>query len=398
VNQSALYRNNGKGGFEKVAIPPVPGWAIGGGWFDYDSDGDLDLFIVRYVAWDPKAEPYCGDMTQNLRTYCHPQFYQGLSNLLFRNDGGAKFTDVSTASGIAAHTGKGMAVAFGDVDNDGRIDAVVTNDTVPNFLFRNRGDGTFEEIGGRAGIAYNDDGRALSSMGVDFRDINNDGRDDLFITALQNETFPFYRNAGKTLFDDRTYPSLIGKATMPWSGWSCGVYDFDNDGRKDLFSANGDVQTNTERFSSRSSRQQNLFLWQNADGTFRPELTGESGWHRGAAFADFNDDGFLDAVVTRLGEPAYLIMGKPNANRWLRLRLEGVRSNRDAIGALIRMGAQTNRVTRAVGYASSSEAVVHFGLGTSEESGEITIQWPSGVVQKVASRKAGQVVTVREMW
>jgi len=395
VRESALFRNQGQGVFAPVDIPKVTGWAIGGGWLDYDHDGDLDLFIVRYVHWDPATEPYCGDATQGLRTYCHPQFYTGMSNLLYRNDG-LKFVDVSGVSGIARAVGKGMAVVFGDIDNDGWEDAFVTNDTVPNFLFRNRGDGTFEEIGDSAGVAFNDDGRALSSMGADFRDIDNDGRDDLFVTALHNETFPFYRNTGKVLFEDRTYPSKIGKATMPFSGWGCGVYDFDNDGWKDIFIAGGDVQTNTEKFSSRASKQTNLLLHNNADGTFAPVPKSVPAWHRGAAFSDFDRNGSMDVVVTRLGEAPVLELGGKPAAHWLQLRLQGTKSNRDALGARITIGKQTNHVTTAVGYASASSRVVHFGLGAQTVVPQIVIHWPGGASQTLTTIRANQVLNVKE--
>lgn len=395
VRGSALYRNQGGGVFAQVAIPTIEDWAIGGGWFDYDKDGDLDLFVVRYVHWDPKTEPYCGDATQGLRTYCHPQFYKGLANVLLRNDGG-KFTDVSAASRIGGHVGKGMAVAFGDVDHDGWMDAFVTNDTTPNFLFRNRGDGTFEEIGDAAGVAFNDDGRALSSMGAEFRDIDNDGWEDLFVTALHNETFPWYRNTGKLVFEDRTYPSRIGKATMAFSGWGCGAFDFDNDGWKDVFVANGDVQTNTEKFSSRASKQTNLLLRNAGDGTFTPVPMGTAAWHRGAGFGDFNHDGAMDVAVARLGEAPVMHWGTPGAGRWLRLRLEGTQSNRDGAGARIRIGKQVNRVTTAVGYASASSREVHFGLGDLAVVPRIEIEWPSGKRQTLTQVKTNQTVSVRE--
>lgn len=396
VRSSALYRNEGKGRFVPVDIPRIEGWAIGGGWFDFDNDGDLDLFIVRYVHWDPNTEPFCGDATLGERTYCHPQFYQGLSNVLLRNDGAGKFSDISGPSGIGAHIGKGMAVVFGDYDGDGWLDAFVTNDTVPNFLFRNRGNGTFEEIADRAGVAYNDDGRALSSMGADFRDVDNDGRDDLFVTALHNETFPLYRNGPKGVFEDRTYPSLIGKATMPFSGWSCGAFDFDNDGWKDLFVAGGDVQTNTEKFSSRASKQTNLLLRNLGDGKFAPQSIGEPAWHRGAAFADFDHDGSIDVVTTRLNDTPVLRKGGKQQGHWLQLRLRGTSSNRDGIGALVRIGTQTNRATTAVGYASSSSRVVHFGLGKAVVATSVQIQWPSGKTQALLDVKADRIVDVNE--
>jgi len=385
VRSSALYRNLGGGRFGIEPLPPLEGWVIGGGWFDYDRDGDLDLFVVRYVKWDPAAEPFCGDTTRGLRTYCHPKFYEGLSNVLLRNDGTRGFTDTSPASGIAAHVGKGMAVAFGDVDGDGWLDAFVTNDTTPSFLFRNLGNGKFEEIGDRAGVAYNDDGRALSSMGADFRDIDGDGRDDIFLTALNNETFPFYRNVGKSLFEDRTYPSLVGKATIPFPGWSCGIFDFDNDGRRDLFAAGGDVQTNTDLFSARASRQTNLFLMQKADGTFTPKPAGAAALHRGAAFADFDGDGFIDVVVTRLGERPVMQWGVRNANHWIAFRAP--------LGTLIRVGQQVNRASTAVGYASSSSALVHFGLGATDTV-DVEIVSPGGKTTTMKSLKADRIVDV----
>jgi enediyne biosynthesis protein E4 len=394
VRESYLWRNSGDGRFARVPLP-VAGWAIGGGWFDYDRDGDLDLFVVRYVVWDPAKEPFCGDKERGFRTYCHPRYYEGLSNVLLRNEGGGKFVDVSAASGIGRHVGKGMAVAFGDYDGDGWIDAMVTNDTEPNFLFRNLGNGTFAETGERAGIAYNDDGRALSSMGADFRDVDNDGREDLFVTALANETFPLYRSLGRGLFQDVTYVTQIGKATMAYSGWGCWIYDFDNDGRKDLFAAWGDVQTNTEQFSSRASKQRNLFLMQRSDGTFAARAEGEAAWHRGAAFADFNHDGAMDVVVTRLGEAPVMIWGKAAGN-WVMVQLEGKKSNRQGLGAVVKIGGQVNRATTAVGYASASSARVHFGVGATTVIPEVEITWPSGARQVLREVKAGQVVTVVE--
>ena len=404
VERNILYRNRGDGVFDDVtarARIPHRGWAVGGGWSDYDSDGDLDLFIVNYVRFDPSQEPYCGDATRGLRTYCHPKFYEGLPNTLLRNNGDLTFTDVSAESGIARHLGKGMAVAFADYDSDGRPDAFVTNDTTPNFLFHNQGGGRFREVAGEAGVAYNDDGRALSSMGADFRDIDNDGRDDLFVTALANETFPFYRNLGGGLFGDETYPSRIGAATLALSGWSTGIFDFDNDGRKDIFTANGDVNDNTELFSSRKSAQACVMLW-NRGKTFSPEEVSLPAQYRGAAFADFDGDGRLDVVVTRLGGQPTLLGNRAGAeNHWLALQLEGSRSNRDGMGARVSLlqaagREQWNHATTAVGYASASERLVRFGLGNETVARRIEVRWPSGVVQVLTDVKADQILAVRE--
>ena len=386
VRSSALYRNLGQGRFAEQPLA-VDGWAVGGGWFDYDHDGDLDLFVVRYVKWDPTAEPFCGDRVEGYRTYCHPKFYQGLSNLLFRNDQG-KFVDVSMAAGISAQVGKGMAVAFGDADGDGWLDVFVTNDTMPNFLFRNRGDGTFEEAGERAGVALNDDGRALSSMGAEFRDLDNDGREDLFFTALVNESYPLYQNLGKFLFRDITYQSKVGKATMSYSGWGCGAFDFDNDGRKDLFTANGDVQNNTEKYRGHSSKQRNLLLMNRPSG-FVPQALGEPGQHRGAAFADFDGDGNIDIVVTQLSGPPVLFRNPaPNQNQWIAFAVQP--------GTMVQVGSQMNRSTTAVGYASSSPSVVHFGLGAQAVVPEAVITFPSGKIRKLANLKAGRTHAVAE--
>jgi hypothetical protein len=405
VNRNLLYRNRGDGVFEdvtaKAGVANDGRWSIAAGWFDYDNDGRLDLFVVNYVKWDPAKEPFCGVENGTIRNYCHPKFYEGLANVLYRNNGDGTFTDVSKASGIGAHVGKGMGIAFADYDGDGRMDVIVANDTVPNFLFRNEGNGKFSETAFPAGVAMNDDGRALSSMGVDFRDLDNDGRPDAFITALANETFPYYRNLGKGLFADSTYQSRIGAATMPLSGWGAGIYDFDNDGRKDVFAACGDVQDNTELFSSRKSRQQNLLLLNSPAGIFSPKMIGSPAMHRGAAFADFDRDGRIDAVITRIGERPLLLRNMMGGgNHWLALRLEGARSNRDAIGAQVRIvtasGEQWNHVTTSAGYASSSAREVFFGLGKEIRVKMVEIRWPSGTVQRLENVSANRYHAVKE--
>jgi hypothetical protein len=402
--RSHLYRNRGDGRFEDVA--PKAGvenrqqWPITAAWVDYDNDGALDLFVVNYVKWNPATEPFCGDADKKYRTYCHPRYYTGLPNTLFRNNKDGTFTDMSAASGIAAHVGKGMGVAIGDLDGDGYTDIAVANDTAPNFLFHNMKNGTFKEVGLPAGIAFNDDGRALSSMGVDFRDVDNDGRDDLFVTALSNETFPLYRNLGKRMFLDVTYPSQIGAATMALSGWSAGVFDFDNDGWKDLFAANGDVNDNTEMFSSRKSRQPNLLLLNKRDGTFGPSPVGAPALHRGAAFGDLDGDGRIDVVMTVLNGPPVLLRNESKGGHWIGLRLRGTTSNRDGIGARVQLatgaGKQWNHATSSVGYASSSEPVVHFGLGDATQVDAIEIRWPGGKVQTLEKLKADRYHTVTE--
>lgn len=408
VNRNTLYRNRGDGTFsdatDSAGLSLTNGtkpWSIAAGWFDYDNDGHLDLFVVNYCAWIAEREPAC--TTGKARTYCHPKYYEGLANQLYHNNGNGTFTDVSKASGIGAHVGKGMSVAFLDFDRDGRLDAFVTNDTTPNFLFRNAGGGRFEEVALRAGVAFNDDGQALSSMGADARDVDNDGLEDLFITAITNETFPLFRNLGKGLFSDVTYPVGIGRQTASYTGWSNGIFDFNNDGLKDLFVACGAIDNNVEEFAKgRSSRQPNLVLTNSSGAGFASRDFGQPGLHRGAAFGDFDGDGKVDVVVTRIGEPVELFRNvSTGSNHWLALRLEGRRSNRDAIGALVRVVSksgreQWNRVTTSVGYASSSDRTVYFGMGSDRMAEAVEILWPGGARQTLRQVACDRYLKVEE--
>ena len=404
VDCNRLYRNRHDGTFEDVtkkAQIPQTGFAVGGAFFDADADGWNDLLIVNYVQWSPATEPFCGDRPAGIRTYCHPRFYEPVPNTLLRNNGDGTFTDVSLESGIGAYAGKGMGAAIGDIDGDGRIDVVVTNDTARNFLFHNEGGMRFREVGMEAGIALNEDGRALSSMGVDFRDVDNDGRDDLMMTALANETYPYYRNIGGSLFKDLTYRSRLGAQTLALTGWGVGVYDFDNDGRKDIFTANGDVNDNTELFSSRESKQRCTVFWQRKANRFEAQAVDKPAWHRGAAFADFDGDGQVDIAVARLNATPELLLNRTGAGRhWIAFLLRGTRSNRDGIGAHLHLtaasGEQWNRVTTAVGYASSSERVVRFGLGSDTRVRRVEIEWPSGTEQSLDDLPADQMVKVQE--
>ena len=403
VNGSTLYHNLGNGRFEDVTAKAGiknKGWAVAAGWFDFDRDGKLDLWVVHYTKWQLPDDRYCGDANRGIRVYCHPKYFQGLPSTLYRNRGDGTFEDVTERAGLSQFAGRGMSVAFADYDHDGLPDVFITNDNMPNFLFHNKGNGTFEEVGLLAGTALRDSGKAIASMGVEFKDYNNDGQPDLIVTALAGETFPVFKNDGNGGFLDATYASRLGGAAVKHSGWGLGLFDFNNDGWKDLFTANSHVNDRVEQFESHTYREKDS-VFVNNSGNFR-EVSEDAGLnlikaHRGAAFADFDGDGRIDAVVTSLGEPTELWHNvSPTPQHWIILRLRGVKSNRDGIGAVIRIGNQYAEMTTTVGYASSADWGVHFGLGGVSVIDKIEILWPSGIKQTLKDVKADQVVSVIE--
>jgi hypothetical protein len=412
VNRNILFHNDGKGRFDdvtaKAGLSNTRLWSVAAAWLDYDNDGDLDLFVVNYCKWSPEIDQYCGAMKEGWRTYCFPDKYEGLPNQLFRNNGDGTFTDVSSSSGVAKHIGKGMGVAIADYDNDGFVDVFVANDTLPNFLFRNNGRGSFEEVGLAAGVAVNDSGRPVSSMGVDFRDYDNDGLPDLIVSALEGETYPLFRSLGKGFFVDATWESGLGAETVKRSGWSLGLFDFNNDGFKDLFTVNAHVNDNIELYNQQTYRQPNS-IFANASGGLFQDVSREAGAdfqikraHRGCAFADFDNDGRVDVVTTSLNEPVELFRNESaSAHHWLAIRLIGVKSNRDGIGAKIKIttssgATQFNHVTTSIGYASASDRRVHFGLGKERTVKLLEISWPSGIVQTLRDAAVDRVVLVKE--
>lgn len=406
VFRNILYHNRGDGHFEDVtekAGIKSDKWAVAAGWFDYNNDGLLDLFVVNYASWSPSYDRFCGDPSRSLRVYCHPTYFEGLTNTLYRNRGDGTFEDVSERAGIAQHHGRGMSVAFADYDNDGFMDVFVTNDNQENFLFHNRGGGTFEEVGVLAGVALPNSGKPVSSMGTDFRDYDNDGRPDISVVGLANETFPLFHNLGGGLFEDATYRTRLSALTIERSGWSTGFFDLNNDGWKDLFTTCSHVDDNVEMFQATKYKQANAIFANLGNGTFR-DASAQVGEdfqapraHRGCAFADFNNDGKIDVVVASLQDRAELWENvSPDPNHWIILKLIGTKSNRDGIGARVRIDKQWNHMTSACGYASSSHFGVHFGLGKIGTIPSIEIKWPSGIVQVLKDIKANQILQVRE--
>jgi enediyne biosynthesis protein E4 len=402
VHGNQLFHNNGDGTFSDVTDaaglnrPSVRGlWSIAAAWVDYDVDGKLDLFISNYCEWSPGTDPICGGITPEARRYCHPDHYRGEPMQLFHNNGNGTFTEVTRKEGLAEALGKGMGIAVGDFAADGRPGLFVANDNARNLLFRETGRG-FQEIGLLAGVAYNGDGRSISGMGADFGDIEGDGRFDLVMTALKNESFGVFLNRGKGEFEDGSVQTGLMNLTRPLSGWGCGLIDLDNDGWLDFFVAGGGVDTG-DGMTNR--------IFRNIGGKFT-DVSRESGvglgparLHRGCVFADFDRDGRIDVAVTSMDGPMELWWNRSPAQHWLLLKLAGTRSNRSAIGAMVTCRTATRSqircVRNSVGYASSSDLTVHFGLG-GEARSEIEVRWPSGIVQKLGQVAADRRLDIRE--
>jgi len=415
VNHNAFYHNNGDGTFtditEQAGVSGVDSngrklWSVGAAWFDYDNDGLLDLFVTNYLDWSLRTSKVCGD--DGKRLSCSPSLYSGLPNLLYHNNGDGTFTEVSRQTGIAELIGKGMSVAVADFDDDGFMDVFVANDQARNFLLKNFEGQRFTEIGVESGVAYSEDGLPLSSMGVDFRDLNDDGRPDLIVTALGGETFPLYLNSGHGLFESSSYASGLGFQTLRMSGWGVGAYDFDNDGHKDLFMANSHVSENADSYGRDRYRQTNALFRNLGNGRFE-NVTPQAGSalqavaaHRGCAFGDLNNDGRIDVVVSAIGEPAKVLYNiSSRENHWILIQLEGTKSNRDGIGSKIKITSESgeiqyNHATTAVGYASASDKRIHFGVGSARRIREIEIRWPSGHTQLLKDIASDQILMVKE--
>ena len=403
-----LYHNNGDGTFtdvtEKAGVGGS-GWSTSAAWVDLDGDGFLDLVVLRYLVWD-FDDIWCGEHQEGYRAYCHPDYFKPIAPLVYHNDGNGHFTEVSEKIGMAK-PGKGLGLAIADYDRDGHIDLFVANDSMSEFLYHNKGDGTFEEVGLVSGVAVDGEGRAFAGMGVDFADYNNDGLPDLVITDLANQMYALYRNNGDGTFTYESYPSGIGRMSMAHSGWGVRFLDYDNNGWKDLLIAQGHDLDTIELTYPNLRYREPMLLARNTGHSFE-DVSAEAGsvfreaWvGRGLAIGDIDNDGRLDAVVTTNDGPLYVLHNLTSTpNHWLILKLVGHKSNRDAIGAEVRVVTgritQIATVTTASSYLSSSDKRVHFGLGTETAAATVEIRWPSGIRQTLKSVRGDQILQVDE--
>jgi hypothetical protein len=413
---NVLYHNEGSGKFKDVTAKagvamsrhPLKASAA---FMDFDNDGWLDLFVTHYFEWTfaEHKDVWCGREQGGHRIYCDPDVFAPLPNSLLRNNGDGTFTDVSEQVGLNQSLGKGMGVAVADFNGDGRMDVFVTNDRVPHFLYRNDANGKLSEVAFETGVAANETGVMVSGMGCDFKDFDNDGWPDIFLTNLVRDVFTLFGNQGKGFFIDRTFPTGIGAASMAHSGWSTKFLDIDNDGWKDIFVAGSHVVDNVALYSPGAKYEEGCFLFRNTGGGKIENLSERVGadlkvagaW-RGVAVADVDNDGTLEVAVSRLNGPAALLVKKGGAaHNWILLSLEGKKSNRDGIGARVRLVLPSGRalhehVTTANGIYSASDKRVHFGLGTETAIAYIEISWPSGTLQRIDAPSINQVLRVVE--
>jgi enediyne biosynthesis protein E4 len=411
LGKNALYRNNGDGTFtdvtEKAGVTGS-GWSVGACFVDYDRDGHLDLIVVRYVEWDFASNLYCGEKRSGYRAYCHPDQFKPATHLVYHNNGDGTFTDVSGKSGLGSARGKGLGIAINDFDRDGWPDIVVANDSFPQQLFRNNRDGTFSEVATDLSLAFDEDGKTFAGMGVDFADYNNDGWPDVFINSLASQRYALFGNQKGLGFDYVSGLTGVSRITSTHSGWGAKFIDYDNDGWKDLFVVQGHVMDNIELTQPSTKYREPLLLMKNERGKF-VDVSAQSGdvfqkalAGRGAAFGDLNNDGWIDIAVNCNDGPALILMNRGgNGNHWLIVNTVGTRSNRDGVGAGIRLTLPTGEqqhgfVSTCGSYASASDKRVHFGLGSSKRVSLLEVTWPSGTVQTLRDLDADRVLTVTE--
>jgi enediyne biosynthesis protein E4 len=403
-----LYHNNGNCTFTDVtdkAGVAGGGWSTSAAWVDLDNDGLLDLVVARYVTWDWN-DVYCGEHREGYRGYCHPDVFPPITLLVYHNDGNGHFTEVAHKLGLDKPA-KALGVAIADYDRDGRIDLYIANDSMPEFLFHQKSDGTFEEVGLEAGVAVNFEGQTYAGMGIDFADYDNDSWPDIVVTNLANQRYALYHNNHDGIFDYVSQSSGIGEITQLHSGWSLRFIDYDNDGWKDLLVAQGhDLDTIEKSFPQIHYREPMLLLRNTGSkfvdvSSFSGDIFHDAWVGRGMAIGDIDNDGRIDAVVTTNGGEAHLLMNRTlTLNHWLTLRLVGHRSNRDGIGAVVKLttplGSQWVTVTTSSGYLSASDPRAHFGMGDSPRATSIEIRWPSGVLQTLTDVKGDQEIQVDE--
>ena len=400
-----LYRNNGDGTFrdvtEKAGVRGA-GWATSAAFADFDGDGWLDLFVVRYLDYSAEKNFFCGDAAKGTREYCHPSLYPPISNLLYRNNRDGTFTDVSESSGIARAQGKGLGVVISDLDGDGRPDVYVANDTTMNFLFHNLGEMRFEDVSLLSGAGLSGYGRAFGGMGVNAGDLDGDGLPDLVVANFEAEPNSFFRNVGGGVFEDVSAPSGFGPPGFSFSGFGLNLLDTANAGRLDAFIANGHV-LEVPHLQGVTYAERPLLLWNDGKGRFVERGCGEPFRHplvgRGSATADFDNDGDLDIAVSNSGGPLELLVNEGRHGGWLGLILTGRRSNRQGIGARVTLvtdaGRQVREARAGESYLSSSDPRIHFGFGSAKPR-RIEIRWPSGIVQTIDAPAAGIYTRVEE--
>jgi enediyne biosynthesis protein E4 len=395
--RNILYHNNGDGTFTDVTAKAGVGgggWSVSAGFFDFDNDGHLDLFVARYMQWDTRHSKTCGGAW---RTYCPPGEFPPTTNLLYRNRGDGTFEDISEKSGITIKKGRALGVAFADYDNDGFTDIFVANDGMQQYLFHNNGNGAFTECALDSGAALSSDGKPLSGMGTVFQDYDNDGLPDILVTVLPREIYGAYHNDGQGQFTSRSLETGLGVLTAGSSGWGVGLEDFDNDGWKDLLVAQSHVLDNVEAIDHSLHYLEPPLLALNHNGRFERAESGVTTpvAARGLAVGDLNNDGWMDAVMTVLGGRPLILMNRGGNRHWLTITLRGTRSNRDGLGARVRVNGQTRYATTAGSYLSASDKRLHFGLGPAT-SASVELAWPSGLRQTLHDVRADQFLEIRE--